>query len=181
MKEFVVLVDKNNTPLGTMEKLEAHEKWVLHRAISIFVFNTKWELMLQQRAKEKYHAGWLWTNTVCSHPREGESYEDALQRRLKEEMGFSCPLEKFWDIVYHVDFLEGDLSEHEHDTLFWWIYEWEVNFDPEEAMDYKRILLDALQSDIQKNREKYTPWFLAIFEKYEAELLVIANNCKAEK
>lgn len=178
MKEFVVLVDKNNNPLGTMEKLEAHKKWVLHRAISIFVFNTKGELMLQQRAKEKYHAGWLWTNTVCSHPRVGESYEDAIQRRLKEEMGFSCPLEKFWDIVYHVDFLEGDLSEHEHDTLFWWVYEGKVIPNPEEAMDYKRIKLDDLKKDREKNPFLYTPWFLAIFEKYETELWVIAERLK---
>ncbi len=166
MKEFVVLVDENNNEIGTMEKLEAHEKWILHRAISIFVFNDAWELLLQQRAKHKYHAGWLWTNTVCSHPRLGETYEDAVQRRLQEEMGFTCPLEKFWEIVYNVWFLEWDLREHEHDTIFIWTYNGEVNPNTEEAMDYKWINLDELRKDIKENKDFYTPWFLEIFKKF---------------
>lgn len=166
MKEFVVLVDENNNEIGTMEKLEAHEKWILHRAISIFVFNEKWEFLLQQRAKHKYHAGGLWTNTVCSHPRKWESYEDAVQRRLQEEMGFSCPLEKLWIIIYDVWFLEWNLREYEYDTIFIWTYNGEVNLNTEEAMDYKWINLEELKNDIQKNKNNYTPWFLEIFKKF---------------
>ncbi|NUJ97619.1 isopentenyl-diphosphate Delta-isomerase [Candidatus Gracilibacteria bacterium] len=166
MKEFVVLVDENNNEIGTMEKLEAHEKGILHRAISIFVFNDAGELLLQQRAKHKYHAGGLWTNTVCSHPRLGETYEDAVQRRLQEEMGFTCPLEKFGEIVYNVGFLEGDLREHEHDTIFIGTYNGEVNPNTEEAMDYKWINLDELKKDIKENKDFYTPWFVEIFKKF---------------
>lgn len=166
MKDFIILVDENNNEMGTMEKLEAHEKWLLHRAFSIFIFNEKWELLLQKRAREKYHAGGLWTNTVCSHPRLWENYEQATQRRLQEEMGFICPLEKKGEIIYNVWFLEWNLREHEYDTIFTWKYDGEVRPNKEEVMDYKWVNMEELKSDIQKNKNNYTPWFIEIFKKF---------------
>jgi isopentenyl-diphosphate delta-isomerase len=112
MSELLVLVDEHDTPIGEMEKLEAHQKGLLHRAISVFIFNSKGELMLQQRAAEKYHSALLWTNTCCSHQRPGEASIDAAHRRLKEEMGFDCPLEAIGAMTYRVEFQNG-LTEHE--------------------------------------------------------------------
>ena len=160
----VILVDEQNNPLWEMEKIEAHEKWLLHRAFSIFVFNTKWELLLQQRAKWKYHCPWLWTNTCCSHPYPWESYNDAIHRRLQEEMWFDCDLQQKNNFIYHVSFKNG-LSEHEHDTIFVWEYEWDIHPNPEEVESIKWVKLIDLEKDLQQNPENYTPWFRIIFEK----------------
>ncbi|PHO01659.1 isopentenyl-diphosphate delta-isomerase, partial [Rhodobacteraceae bacterium 4F10] len=116
MKEQVILVDQQDNPIGLMEKIEAHEKALLHRAFSVFVFNDKNELMLQQRAAEKYHSPLLWTNTCCSHQRDGESNIEAGKRRLQEEMGFSCELEEVFSFIYKAPFDNG-LTEHEYDHV----------------------------------------------------------------
>jgi isopentenyl-diphosphate delta-isomerase len=110
--EYVVLVNKNDQPLGTMEKMEAHERGELHRAFSVFIFNKEGQMMLQKRAEEKYHSPELWTNTVCSHPRTGENIKDAAHRRLMEEMGFDCDIEEVFSCVYKADVGDG-LTEHE--------------------------------------------------------------------
>src|SRR4030042_2763439 len=115
--EKIILVDENDREIGTEEKLKTHEQGKLHRAFSIFVFNSKGELLLQRRAKGKYHSGGLWTNTCCSHPREGEKLEEAVHRRLKQEMGLDCPLKEAFSFIYKVRF-ENGLFEHELDHVF---------------------------------------------------------------
>ena len=164
--ENVILVDNNDKQIWTMEKLEAHKKWLLHRAFSLFIFNEKKELLLQQRAKEKYHCWWLWTNTVCSHQREWEKTIDASKRRIIEEMWFSCENPKIIDsIIYKAKFDNG-LTENEYDYVLVWKYSWEeINPNPNEVMNYKWISLDDLKIDIKNNPEKYTPWMKIIIEK----------------
>jgi len=161
MAEQVVLVDKNNTELGVMEKLEAHEKGLLHRAFSIFIFNKKGELLLQQRNSSKYHSGGLWSNTVCSHPRPEEKYEDAVHRRLQEEMGFDCELHKLSCIIYKAKF-ENGLTEHEYDCVFRGKYDGDVYPDEIEVEEYKWVGIDELKADMKKNPVIYTYWFKKI-------------------
>ena len=121
-EEKVILVDKNDNQVGLMPKLEAHEKGVLHRAFSIFIFNSKYELLLQKRASSKYHSGGLWTNTCCSHPREGEDTLDAANRRLDEEMGIKTSLRKVYDFIYKAE-LDNQLTEHEFDHVFYGVFD----------------------------------------------------------
>jgi len=164
--EKVILVNKQNQKIWTMEKLEAHEKGLLHRAFSLFIFNDKKELLIQQRAKDKYHCGGLWTNTVCSHQRDWEKTVDAAKRRIIEEMNFSCENLKIIDhIIYKAEF-ENGLTEYEYDYVLIWEYNWEaINPNPEEVMDYKWITLNDLKIDIENKSEKYTPWMKIIIEK----------------
>ena len=117
--ERVILVDENDNPLGTMEKMEAHEKGVLHRAFSVFIFNNKGEMLLQQRAFSKYHSGGLWTNTCCSHPREGEATIEAAHRRLQEEMGFDCDIEKAFDFIYKKELDQGLTGARVRPCFYW--------------------------------------------------------------
>lgn len=158
----VILVDKNNRKIGEMEKLEAHQKGLLHRAFSIFVFNDKNELLIQQRNPTKYHSGGLWTNTVCSHPSPGESYTKATSRRLQEEMGFDCPLIKLGCFVYKAEFDNG-LTENEYDCIFAGRYNGEIDPNRDEVSDYKWISLKQIEGDILDNPRKYTFWFKRIF------------------
>lgn len=169
MEEFVVLIDKNDQPLGLMEKQQAHHAGLLHRAFSVFVFNSKSELLIHQRAMSKYHSPGLWTNTCCSHPRENESYEQAAHRRLMEEMGFDCEIEEKFHFIYKAE-LEKGLFEHELDRVFTGFYEGEIDFNKEEVMDCKWISIDELKADMSRNPENYTVWFKIIFEEYLAKL-----------
>lgn len=162
--EYVVLVDENDNELGVMEKMEAHEKGVLHRAFSVFTFNSSGELMLQRRALTKYHSGGLWTNTCCSHPREGESALDAAHRRLVEEMGFDCELNKAFDFIYKKE-LDKGLTEHELDHVFIGRFDGEPSINPEEVHEYKYMALDELQADISSNPDQYTEWFKICLEE----------------
>ena len=164
MKEHVILVDKQDNPIGLMEKIEAHEKALLHRAFSVFVFNEKNELMLQQRAAEKYHSPLLWTNTCCSHQRDGESNIEAGKRRLKEEMGFSCELEELFSFIYKAPFDNG-LTEHELDHVMIGRFNDEPIINPEEVASYKWMPLEEVKSDIENHPEKYTAWFKIIFKE----------------
>ena len=164
LEEYVVLVDEQNNEIVIEEKLKAHKEALLHRAFSIFVYNSKGELLLQQRAKEKYHCGSLWTNTVCSHPRPNETYEKAVHRRLVEEMGFDCELEKRFCFIYKSKFDNG-LTEHEYDCVYVGRYEGEPVPNKEEVMDYKWISIENLKKDVDKNPNKYTPWIKIILEK----------------
>jgi len=149
--EQVVLVNELDHEIGLMEKMEAHEKALLHRAFSVFVFNAKGELLLQQRAFEKYHSGGLWTNTCCSHPRPNETVLDAANRRLMEEMGFQTPLQKVFDFIYQAAFSNG-LTEHEFDHVFIGHYEGEILPDPQEvhAYEYRTMDLSRLRWMLKK-------------------------------
>ena len=165
MKEFVVLVDQDDQKLGLMEKQQAHVAGLLHRAFSVFVFNSKGELMIQQRAASKYHSPTLWTNTCCSHPRDNETYEQAAHRRLEEEMGFDCELEYKFNFIYKAH-LENDLIEHELDHVFIGTFDNEPKLNPDEVMAYRWVELDDLKKDMEKNPQNYTAWFKIIFEHY---------------
>lgn len=164
-QEQVILVNEKDEQIGLMEKIEAHEKALLHRAFSVFVFNNKNELMIQQRAHSKYHSPGLWTNTCCSHQREGESNIDAGKRRLMEEMGFSTDLKDTISFIYKAPFDNG-LTEHEFDHILVGYFEDEPNPNPDEVADWKWMTLEDLKTDMSKNPDIYTEWFKIIFDKY---------------
>lgn len=164
-EELVVLVDENDQQIGLMPKMEAHEKALLHRAFSVFVFNKNKELLLQQRALHKYHSPGLWTNTCCSHQREGEDNVTAGKRRLQEEMGFVTDLEETTWFIYKAPFDNG-LTEHELDHILVGNYNDDPKINPDEVAAFKWMSLDDLKADIQNNPEIYTAWFKIIFNKY---------------
>ncbi|MCL4133084.1 UNVERIFIED_CONTAM: hypothetical protein GTU68_037511 [Idotea baltica] len=147
-----------------MEKMAAHQKGLLHRAFSIFIFNDKNELLLQQRALSKYHSAGLWTNTCCSHPRENENLTDATARRLQEEMGFTCPVEKAFHFTYYAE-LENNLIENELDHVFIGLYNGDITINPTEVEQYKYEQPDWIQKDMTAHPEKYTAWFKIVFSK----------------
>ena len=165
MREEVILVDEFDNPLGLMEKMEAHEKGNLHRAFSVFVINDKNELLLQQRAISKYHSGGLWTNTCCSHPRDGETNLEAAHRRLQEEMGFDCELSKLLDFIYRAE-LDLGLTEHEFDHVFVGTWQGVPQVNPEEVASYKWMDVERLEEDIAEHPELYTEWFKIIYQKF---------------
>ena len=164
-EEKVILVNEKDEPIGLMPKMEAHEKALLHRAFSVFVMNAMGETMLQQRAKDKYHSPLLWTNTCCSHQREGESNIDAGKRRLMEEMGFTTELKELFNFVYKAPFDNG-LTEHEFDHVMVGYFEEEPNINPDEVADWKWMLPEDIKKDISKNPDEYTAWFKIIFERF---------------
>jgi len=164
MKEQVILVDTNDNPQGLMEKMEAHEKGILHRAFSIFIFNSKNELMLQQRAFSKYHTPGLWANTCCSHPRDGETLEQATSRRLMEEMGMQCDITKVFSFVYKGDVGQG-LIEHEFDHVFIGHSDAQPTINKEEVETWKYASMKDIKADMTKNPEKYTVWFRIAFDE----------------
>lgn len=164
MEELVILIDTNDSPIGQMEKLEAHQKGELHRAFSIFIFNTKGELLLQQRALDKYHSGGLWTNTCCSHPRPGEDNLAAANRRLKEEMGMKANLTPAFSFTYRAEF-ESGLIEHEYDHVFFGKSDLLPVINKEEVEQYKYINLDTLKQELLLYPDHYTPWLKICLEK----------------
>ncbi len=165
MEERVVLVDENDNEIGTEEKIRAHENGgKLHRAFSIFIFNSKGEMLLQKRAKSKYHFSGLWTNTCCSHPRPEEATEEAAHRRLKEEMGFDTELKEVFTFTYKAE-SESGLTEHELDHVFVGRFDGEPKPNPEEADDCKWVNVEGLQQDIKENPNKYSPWFKTALER----------------
>ena len=164
-EEKVILVNLQDEPIGLMPKMEAHEKGLLHRAFSVFIFNDKNELMLQQRAFSKYHSPGLWTNTCCSHQREGESNIAAGKRRLQEEMGFTTELEDTISFIYKAPFDNG-LTEHEFDHILVGNYDKAPNLNPEEAEAWKWMGLEDVKNDMELNPSAYTEWFKIIFDKY---------------
>ncbi|MFY9243964.1 MAG: isopentenyl-diphosphate Delta-isomerase [Polaribacter sp.] len=164
MEERVILVDENDNQLGVMPKMEAHEKAVLHRAFSVFIFNDKGQLMLQQRAACKYHSPLLWTNTCCSHQREGESNIEAGRRRLQEEMGFTTELKEVFSFIYKAPFDNG-LTEHELDHVLIGSFNGNPNLNADEVEDYKWMTLQEVKADMDKNPSIYTAWFKIIFDK----------------
>ena len=164
-EEQVILVDENDNQIGLMPKMEAHEKAVLHRAFSVFIFNSDNELMLQQRALHKYHSPGLWTNTCCSHQRDGESNLQAGKRRLQEEMGFVTDLKETTSFIYKAPFDNG-LTEHELDHIMLGDYNEKPIINKEEVEDWKWMPLEDVKVDISNKPELYTEWFKIIFEKF---------------
>ena len=164
-KEFVVLVNEQYEQIRTMEKIEAHEKALLHRAFSVFILNKENEVMLQQRAAEKYHSPLLWTNTCCSHQRAGETNIEAGKRRLMEEMGFEVPLKEVFNFIYKAPFSNG-LTEHELDHVMIGYYEDEPVVNPEEVGAWKWMKIEDIKHDMEVNPEVYTEWFKIIFSKF---------------
>ena len=172
--EQVVLVDEQDHPIGLMEKQAAHVTPHLHRAFSVFIFNSIGELLLQQRALSKYHSPGLWTNTCCSHPRDGETLAEATSRRLMEEMGMRCGMHEVYTFIYKAPVGQG-LTEHEFDHV--WIGQSDdtPNINREEVESWKYMSLSDLKKDIQLHPELYTEWFKITFEEMSrhAELLGI--------
>ncbi|WP_040210305.1 isopentenyl-diphosphate Delta-isomerase [Clostridium polynesiense] len=163
-KEMILLVDENDKEMGYGEKHEVHKKGLFHRAFSIFIFNSKNQLLLQKREKNKYHSPGLWTNTCCSHQRQNEELSDAIHRRLKEEMGFDTELKEAFTFSYNFKFHE-ELSENEFDHVYIGHYEGDIIPNPQEVEDYKWVDLEELKQDIEKNPDKYTYWFKICFPK----------------
>jgi isopentenyl-diphosphate delta-isomerase len=158
-----------------MEKMEAHVQGALHRALSVLVFNSKGEILLQQRAYTKYHTPGLWSNTCCSHPRPGEDSLEAATRRLGEEMGFTVPLEKSFDFIYRAHFDNG-LIEHEFDHVFFGNFDGIPVPNPDEAHDFKWVRHSDLMEDMRSNPEDYTVWFRIIMEKIEERIPGLFNR-----
>jgi isopentenyl-diphosphate Delta-isomerase len=157
-RNILILVDETDTQIGTCEKIKAHQEARLHRAFSVLVYNQQGQMLLQKRAVGKYHAGGLWTNACCGHPLVGEEVEAAAHRRLQEEMGFDCVLKKDTSFIYKVPAGNG-LTEHEFLHVFSGTYKGPIVLNPEEASDYRWVSIQALQEEIKKQPEQFTPWF----------------------
>jgi isopentenyl-diphosphate delta-isomerase len=160
---LVILVDKNDVQTGTARKLEAHEKALLHRAVSVFIINSKGEWLLQRRALDKYHSNGLWTNTCCTHPFPGESDRDAATRRLHEEMGMQCELMHLFSFLY-MGKLDNELTEHELDHVFLGITDDKPVINRDEVEEWSYISWEKLKKDVAVNGRKYTYWFRIIFD-----------------
>lgn len=161
---MVILVDENDNPVGTMEKLEAHQKGKLHRAFSVLVYNSKGEMLLQKRAQEKYHSGGLWTNACCSHPLPGEKMEDATRRRLREEMGIDLNPKFSYSFIYKTP-LDKNLIEHEFDHVYTATFDGEPLINRSEVEDWKFVTMNWLKTDIARNPDHYTFWFKMIVDR----------------
>ena len=161
----VILVDENDQEKGVMEKLSAHQQGLLHRAVSGFVINDKWELLLQQRALTKYHTPGIWSNTVCSHPRPKESALQAVTRRLQEEMGMNADFHEVGTLVYRAEFDNG-LTEHEFDHIFVATYKnQKICPNPDEVGDYRWVNRQHLEAEIKQHPERFSPWMQLIIQK----------------
>ena len=170
----VILVNEHDVQTGTMEKMEVHQKALLHRAFSVFVFNGKGEILLQKRADKKYHSAGLWTNACCSHPKPGEETLTAAQSRLQEEMGFNTHLKKAFDFIYRAPFDNG-LTEHEFDHVFVGTYNGTITPNAEEVSDYCFKPVEEIKNSIHSHPQKYTEWFKIAFPKMEAYLEKASN------
>lgn len=168
-EEKVILVNQNDEQIGVMPKMEAHKKAILHRAFSIFILNKKNELMLQQRANHKYHSPGLWTNTCCSHQRDGETNIQAGTRRLQEEMGFTTALKDTISFIYKAPFDNG-LTEHEFDHVLIGHYEDDPIINKEEVADWKWMSIEHIRQDMLGQPERYTEWFKIIFDKFYSHI-----------
>ena len=174
----VILVDERDNPVGEAGKMDAHQDGgKLHRAFSIFVFNTKGEMMLQRRALTKYHAPGIWANTTCSHPFPGEAVSTAAHRRLREEMGFDCELKEMFAFTYKADVGNG-LTEHEFDHVFFGHYDDAPKLNPKEVADWKWVGTAELEKSVKKNPEQYGPWFRIVLDRVLAERAKVQVNQK---
>lgn len=162
--EQVILVDLEDREMGVMEKMEAHKQAVLHRAFSVFLFNSQGKMLLQQRALTKYHSAGLWTNTCCSHPRPHESLEKAVTRRLFEEMGIETTVSKAFDFIYKAE-LPDHLTEYEFDHVFVGIYDADVHPNHLEVANFVYQSIEEVSTNLKSYPEKYTVWFKIAFPK----------------
>jgi isopentenyl-diphosphate delta-isomerase len=169
-EELVILVDKKDNEIGVMPKAEAHRKALLHRAISVFIFNSEGEWLLQRRALDKYHSAGLWTNSCCTHPLPNESNIDAANRRLRQEMGMQCQLEEIFSFTYK-EALDNELTEHEFDHVFMGITNFIPRINPKEVAEFKYVTYSSLINDIAANPSQYTVWFKKIIERVQQDLL----------
>jgi isopentenyl-diphosphate delta-isomerase len=167
MIQEVILVNKNDEEIGTMEKMEAHLQGMLHRAFSVLIFNSNGELLIHRRAFGKYHSEGLWTNTCCSHPLPGETIVEAANRRLKEEMGMTASLAPLFSFIYRAE-LENNLVEHELDHVLIGFTDEQPLINPDEVCDYKWISMHEIEDDIEKNESHYTAWFKKIVLEYKS-------------
>lgn len=169
MQDELILVDIFDRQVGTASKAECHRLGLLHRAFSVFLY---WDgkLAIQQRAADKYHSGGLWSNSCCSHPRNGEALADAVNRRLYEELGVFCKCEELFSFVYHHRF-QADLFEYEYDHVYIGEYNGNIELNPAEAMDLKWIPYEELAEDLVSNPEKYSVWFLSAAPEVLAHLM----------
>jgi isopentenyl-diphosphate delta-isomerase len=163
----VILVNENDEAIGVMDKMEVHRQGLLHRAFSVFIFDSKGRMLLQQRSEEKYHGALLWTNACCSHPYPGEEVLAAAERRLKEELGFNSKLEKIFSFTYKAA-VENDLIEHEFDHVFAGEYEGEIFVDPGEVAAFEFRDIEAIKLDLKTIPDRFTSWFKIAFPKIES-------------
>lgn len=173
--EHVILVDENDSPIGTMEKLEAHQKGVLHRAFSVLLFNSKDELLIQKRSGNKYHSAGLWTNTCCSHPRPDETLTDAAKRRLREEMGIDVAVKPLYSFIYKVN-LDKGLIEHELDHVLIGHFDGRPELNNNEVSDWRYASIPQLKKEIQENPDNFTHWFKLILNHPEIDTIIPVQN-----
>jgi isopentenyl-diphosphate delta-isomerase len=164
-EEMVVLVDEKNHVLGYVGKLEAHKKALLHRAISVIIFNRNGEMLIQQRALSKYHWAGIWSNTCCSHPRKDETFQAAAERRLFEELGIKTPLKEEFHFIYKAYDEPSGLTEWEYDTVFTGVFDEPFEFNPEEVAAVRWMKTEELLRDIEKNPGQYSFWFKIILDE----------------
>jgi isopentenyl-diphosphate Delta-isomerase len=167
MIEEVILVNERDEPVGVMEKMEAHQKGVLHRAFSVFIFDRKGHMLLQQRALQKYHGAGLWTNACCSHPYPGEAVHHAARRRLMEELGFRTEIKEIFSFTYHAA-LENNLIEHEYDHVFAGEYEGDIRPNRDEVKDHAYRSIESLEAAIKNQPQEFTSWFIIAFPRVKA-------------
>jgi isopentenyl-diphosphate delta-isomerase len=165
----VILVNEQDEAIGAMEKMQAHSRGLLHRAFSIFIFNSKGEMLLQQRALRKYHSAGLWTNACCSHPKPGEDIISAAHRRLSEEMGFDTDIKKAFTFTYQT-FFDNGLTEHEYDHVLTGVYDGDIEPREKEVQDYCFMSLEDIRNSLESHPQKYTAWFKIAFPKLEEYL-----------
>ncbi len=168
----VIMVDREDREIGVMEKIEAHRKAILHRAISVFIINSRGEWLLHRRALGKYHSGGLWTNTCCTHPFPGESISNAAVRRLREEMGLDCKLMKLFSFIYREP-INHELTEHEYDHVFVGFSDKMPVIDTSEIMDWKYLSYFDLEKEVRSRPDDFTSWFIKIFERVHQHMI----NC----
>ncbi len=169
MEEKVVLVNEKDEVLGLMEKMQAHENGLLHRAFSVFLFNENGDMLLQRRASNKYHSPLQWTNACCSHPRANETYKQAAERRIKEELGIACEISEKFHFIYKAD-VGQELWEHELDHVFVGKYEGDFQLNPDEVQEVRYISMQDLEAEIKLHPEHFTEWFKIILEEYKHHL-----------
>ena len=181
MDEYILTVDDRDIETGYMEKMEVHQKGILHRAFSVMLFNNEGEVLLQKRAKKKYHSPGLWTNCCCSHQREGETLEEAVSRRLKDELGIKCECREVFKFMYRAEF-ENGLVEHEIDHVFFGQYNGKVFPNVDEVEEIRWVSLDKLGEEMSDHPENFTYWFQILMKQPEMQLIgrqiQIADACK---
>lgn len=169
MKKYCILVDENDVEIGIEEKLKVHQKGLLHRAFSIFIFNSNHEMLIHKRAYDKYHSGGLWTNACCSHPQPKETLEKAVYRRMQEEIGIKCQLKQIYNFIYKASLTENNLIEYEFDHVFLGFTNQKPKPNPKEIAEIKWIQIESLVNDIKTSPEKYTKWFLITLDQVLSE------------